>query len=292
MFHVIAPAPTQINLEEWLQTSKAGQCTKTACMVLREKKGLTDKEIWGMLAKEHCAGCGKANSLRNTQWCNNCRAMGYCDKDCQKKHWSAHAAECKDVRGESSTPVEDMLLRWDQQYAWDLAGMYSVLAHMNTGLPRFIEHLTTSRGVLRVLVTSKTAGKPASSYHELKFLRCDIIDRTNPYLTLLSAKMDALEKKVNELYKNDDPSMPHDTLWAFRLLINVHDVEQFPNIKDTVRGTPVHALRRSLVVPRLRTIALVPIPIASPTLCPQRRVHTPTYPYTHLITNRPLTAIT
>ncbi|KAF5376916.1 hypothetical protein D9615_007310 [Tricholomella constricta] len=61
---------------------------------------------------------------------------------------------------------------------------------------------------------------------------------------------------------------------------------------QAVRGTPVHALRRSLVVPRLRTIALVPIPIASPTLRPQRRVHTPTYPYTHLITNRPLTAIT
>ncbi|KAF5366486.1 hypothetical protein D9615_005098 [Tricholomella constricta] len=234
MFHVIAPASTQINLEEWLQTVKAGQCTKTACMVLRVKKGFTDKEIWAMLAKEHCAGCGKANSLRNTRWCNNCRAMGYCDKDCQGKHWSAHAPVCKDVRGESSTPVEDMLFRWNQQYAWDLAGMYCVLAHMNTGLPRSIEHLTTSRGVLRVLVTSKTAGKPASSYHELKFLRCDIIDRTHPYLTSLSAKLDASEKKINELYRNDDPSVPHDTLWAFQLLVNVHDVERFPNTEDTV----------------------------------------------------------
>ncbi|KAF5367282.1 hypothetical protein D9615_006834 [Tricholomella constricta] len=193
-----------------------------------------DRDIWRMLAKEYCAGCGKANSLRATRWCNNCRAMGYCDEVCQQKDWSAHAAVCKDVQGKSSTPVEDMLFKWEQQYGWDLASMYGALAHMNTDLPRFIEHLVTSRGVQRVLVTSRIAGEPASNYHELKYLRCDVIDRAHPYLKPLNAKLDAMQKKVDGIYRNDDPNVPHDTLWAFRLLINVHDAGQFPDTRDTV----------------------------------------------------------
>ncbi|KAF5370508.1 hypothetical protein D9615_010342 [Tricholomella constricta] len=234
MFHIISPTPTQINLEEWFQKSKAGRYIKTACMVLKNKKKFTDRQIWMMLAKEYCAGCGKANSLCTTRWCNNCRARGYCDKVCQGKDWSAHAAICKDIQGKSSTPVEDMLFRWEQQYAWDLASMYGALAQMNTDLPRLIQHLVTSRGVLRVLVTSKIAGKPASNYHELKYLRCDIIDRAHQYLEPLSAKLDAMQKKIDGIYRNDDPNVPHDTLWALRILINVHDVEQFPDTRDTV----------------------------------------------------------
>ena len=37
-----------------------------------------------------CAYCGKDQGSVKLKKCNNCRAVAYCDKECQRSHWHAH----------------------------------------------------------------------------------------------------------------------------------------------------------------------------------------------------------
>ena len=43
-----------------------------------------------------CAGCGAVRQLDALPYkaCSTCRAVLYCNKDCQKKHWKQHKKEC------------------------------------------------------------------------------------------------------------------------------------------------------------------------------------------------------
>lgn len=54
---------------------------------------LTPKDFY----KTHCSFCDKLNS--NMLLCGNCKIVGYCDKgycnrECQKKHWRHHKHIC------------------------------------------------------------------------------------------------------------------------------------------------------------------------------------------------------
>ena len=46
-----------------------------------------------MASKRTCAQC--AAVLSKSMRCGQCKAVWYCDRACQKQHWSSHKAECK-----------------------------------------------------------------------------------------------------------------------------------------------------------------------------------------------------
>ncbi|KAJ7348043.1 hypothetical protein DFH08DRAFT_867246 [Mycena albidolilacea] len=46
------------------------------------------------LAKS-CRTCGAAEPLVTLLSCNNCKAVQYCSKDCQRSHWKRHKLECR-----------------------------------------------------------------------------------------------------------------------------------------------------------------------------------------------------
>ena len=43
-----------------------------------------------------CAGCGAVRKVDALPYknCSACRAVCYCTRECQKKHWKAHKREC------------------------------------------------------------------------------------------------------------------------------------------------------------------------------------------------------
>ena len=47
----------------------------------------------GKTAHDACAACGKAGD--ELKMCTACKMVKYCNRDCQKTHWSMHKAECK-----------------------------------------------------------------------------------------------------------------------------------------------------------------------------------------------------
>ena len=53
-----------------------------------------------------CSGCnGKCDDLK---LCGKCFTAGYCDRDCQNKHWSKHKKLCKVLREKSSLLISSM----------------------------------------------------------------------------------------------------------------------------------------------------------------------------------------
>ncbi len=53
-----------------------------------------------------CSGCnGKCDDLK---LCGKCFTAGYCNKDCQNKHWSKHKKLCKVLREKSSFLISSM----------------------------------------------------------------------------------------------------------------------------------------------------------------------------------------
>ena len=49
-----------------------------------------------------CGFCGAAASVK----CSKCKAVFYCDRNCQKRHWKEHKKSCVEVK-----PVEKLTLR-------------------------------------------------------------------------------------------------------------------------------------------------------------------------------------
>jgi hypothetical protein len=49
-----------------------------------------------------CALCGKTGGLLK---CHGCKAVRYCDRECQAQHWMSHKAECRAARKRESAVV-------------------------------------------------------------------------------------------------------------------------------------------------------------------------------------------
>jgi len=47
--------------------------------------------VMAYLARKRCTCCGE---LADTKACARCRAVAYCSKDCQAKHWRMHRSDC------------------------------------------------------------------------------------------------------------------------------------------------------------------------------------------------------
>ncbi|KAK7090338.1 uncharacterized protein [Littorina saxatilis] len=50
---------------------------------------------------EKCAECGQKGDVDTIRRCSACNAIRYCSRDCQKRHWSQHKADCRKVRHRS-----------------------------------------------------------------------------------------------------------------------------------------------------------------------------------------------
>ena len=52
-----------------------------------------------------CAACGAPQAA---QTCTGCRAVRYCDRACQKRHWkSGHKGKCEKLRARAAMARED-----------------------------------------------------------------------------------------------------------------------------------------------------------------------------------------
>jgi hypothetical protein len=55
---------------------------------------------WFVVVGHECAGCGAAGASHR---CSRCKAVNYCSRDCQRKHWkSSHKKECSAIRTQNT----------------------------------------------------------------------------------------------------------------------------------------------------------------------------------------------
>lgn len=52
----------------------------------------------------YCGTCGEEKPEKK---CSKCKAVRYCDRDCQRLHWFAHKKTCKPCDGKSDTDSKE-----------------------------------------------------------------------------------------------------------------------------------------------------------------------------------------
>ena len=55
----------------------------------------SDAQMLRLLARKRCAMCDKLCAVKK---CGRCRHVGYCSKECQRKHWAQHKLACTEAR--------------------------------------------------------------------------------------------------------------------------------------------------------------------------------------------------
>jgi len=86
------------NLEKHTVQEKAvlqlvNKATETVGAWLEGKR--TDWKNTSSPATAGCAHCGKRHP--NLKRCTRCRAVSYCNRDCQSAHFNAHKKQCKRI---------------------------------------------------------------------------------------------------------------------------------------------------------------------------------------------------
>jgi hypothetical protein len=65
-----------------------------------------------------CSYCQKSSAEKLNQ-CARCKKQYYCTKECQKKHWKAHKADCQAVKELTKEENKRLPLTWDQLKEFD-----------------------------------------------------------------------------------------------------------------------------------------------------------------------------
>ena len=60
------------------------------------------------LPSEKIGPCGFCGSLAEVK-CSNCKAIYYCDRNCQKRHWKQHKTACKQIKTANEITIVEPL---------------------------------------------------------------------------------------------------------------------------------------------------------------------------------------
>jgi hypothetical protein len=66
----------------------------------------SDAQMLRLLARKRCGICDKLCAVKK---CGRCRHVGYCSKECQRKHWAQHKLACTEARPRGAhSEIEDV----------------------------------------------------------------------------------------------------------------------------------------------------------------------------------------
>ncbi|KYQ90908.1 hypothetical protein DLAC_07781 [Tieghemostelium lacteum] len=74
------------------KNSSAKKLSESDLLVINEKTGKGDGEVYSCLHLYKCESCKK--TLLKPLVCGGCKAIAYCSRDCQKENWSKHQDTC------------------------------------------------------------------------------------------------------------------------------------------------------------------------------------------------------
>ena len=84
---------TPATLYELMNTPPHRVCDCLEYVACAASIGLLVEKQAKVKERDQCAQCGKVTAY--SQKCGRCRAVRYCNAECQREHWKAHKQACK-----------------------------------------------------------------------------------------------------------------------------------------------------------------------------------------------------
>ncbi|KAI1783164.1 hypothetical protein LXA43DRAFT_357644 [Ganoderma leucocontextum] len=227
---------------------------------------------------QHCDHCGKRNwDGEKPKRCGGCRAVVYCNKECQKAAWQTHKTMCRTAPAIGTTSCEELgyatpialataLEEWLRIHTWALSTIVDASVYLEGGIDAV---LSSGSPAFFMVVTARHAtendSNPAQAFHPDG---CSVI-RKEEYVHIqdvwskMEAHCDSVAKQLQAQGVLDEPIFGGllPAMYLIRetgvCVFQTHAVLRLPirHVKDDPRNEHTRAAFRGLQEMMMGTIS-------------------------------------